>query len=103
MTTDEMYFSFLTAEMKCDNEALNVADQQNAHSAAVAANVVVELYRLMSRQDELHQKILTFSVSHDHQAVKIYDHYALIKGKEIIFYRHLIHHFSLISQDEEKR
>ena len=103
VATDEMYFPFLTAEVKCGNEALNVADRQNAHSAAVAANAVVELYRLVSRQDELHQKILTFSVSHDHQAVKIYGHYALIKGKETTFYRHLIHHFSLISRDGEER
>ena len=43
---DEMYFPFLTAEVKCGNEALNIADRQNAHSAAVAVNAVVELYRL---------------------------------------------------------
>lgn len=103
VATDEMYFPFLTAEVKCGNEALNIADRQNAHSAAIAANAVIELYRLVSRQDELHQKILTFSVSHDHQAVKIYGHYALVKGKETTFYRHLIHHFSLISRDGEER
>ncbi|MCJ1428837.1 hypothetical protein MMC29_006748 [Sticta canariensis] len=103
VATDEMYFPFLTAEVKCGNEALNIADRQNAHSAAVAANAVVELYRLVSREDELHQRILTFSVSHDHQAVKIYGHYAVIKGKETSFYRHLVHHFSIISQDGKER
>ncbi len=44
-----MYFSFLTAKMKCGNESLNIADRQNAHSVAVAANAIVELYKLMSR------------------------------------------------------
>ena len=94
-----MFFPFLTAEVKCGNEALNIADRQNAHSAAVAANAVVELYRLVSRQDELHRKILTFSVSHDHRAVRIYGHYALIKGKDASFYRHLIQDFSIVNQE----
>ncbi|MCJ1305243.1 hypothetical protein MMC08_008057 [Hypocenomyce scalaris] len=99
VATDEMYFPFLTAEVKCGNDALNIADRQNAHSAAVAANSVVELYRLVSRQDELHQKILTFSVSHDDQTVKIYGHYAVINGKDTSFYRHLLRHFSITDQD----
>ena len=96
---DEMYFPFLTAEVKCGNEALNIADRQNAHSAAVAANAVVELYRLVSRQDELNRKILTFSVSHDHRAVRIYGHYVLINGKDTSFYRHLLRDFSITDQD----
>lgn len=43
MIINEMYFSFLTAKVKCNNEALNIANWQNAHSVAVAANVVIEL------------------------------------------------------------
>ncbi len=88
VATDEMYFPFLTAEVKCGNEALNIADRQNAHSAAVAANAVVELYRLVSRQDELNQKILTLSISHDNEAARMYGHYALIKEKHTLFYRY---------------
>ena len=87
VATDEMYFPFLTAEVKCGNEALNIADRQNAHSAAVAANAIVELYRLVSRADELDRKILTYSISHDNEAVRIYGHYALIKGNQTLFYR----------------
>ncbi|KAL8644824.1 MAG: hypothetical protein Q9210_007051 [Variospora velana] len=103
VATDEMYFPFLTAEVKCGNEALNIADRQNAHSAAVAANAVVELYRLVSRQDELHQKILTFSISHDHRAVRIYGHYVLIDGKDTSFYRHLIQSFDIVNRDGEDK
>ena len=87
VATDEMYFPFLTAEVKCGNEALNIANRQNAHSAAVAANAIVELYRLVSRADELDRKILTYSISHDNEAVRIYGHYALIKGNQTLFYR----------------
>jgi len=98
-----MYFLFLTLEMKCDNEALNIANWQNAHSVVVATNVVVELYRLVSRQDELNQKILTFLVSHDHWAMRIYDHYALINGKDTCFYRHPIRNFDIMDQDDKDK
>ncbi len=103
MATDEMYFPFLTSKVKCDNEALNIADRQNAHSAAVAANAVVELYRLVSRQDELNQKILTFSISHDNEAVRMYEHYALINEKDTSFYRHSIKKFDFISDNGEEK
>lgn len=103
VATDEMYFPFFTSEVKCGNEALNVADRQNAHGAAVAANAVVELYKLVSRHHELHQKILTFSVSHDHRAVRIYGHYVLINGKDTYFYRNLIRDFSITDQDGKEK
>lgn len=60
---------------------------------------MIELYRLVSRQDELYQKILTFLISHDHRAVRIYGHYVLINGKDISFYRHLLQDFSITDQD----
>ncbi|MCJ1425257.1 hypothetical protein MMC29_003145 [Sticta canariensis] len=100
---DEMYFPFLTAEVNCGNEALNIADRQNAHSAAVAANAVVELYRLVSRQDELNRKILTYSISHDNQAVRMYGHYPLIKDDNTLFYRHPIKKFDFTSEDGEEK
>lgn len=103
VATDEMYFPFLTAEVKCGNEALNIADRQNAHSAAVAANAVVELYRLVSRQEELNQKILTFSVSHDNRAVRIYGHYVLIKGKQTLFYREPIDELIFTRKDGQEK
>ncbi len=88
MATDKIYFLFLTAEVKCGNEALNIVDRQNAYSAAVTVNTVVELYRLVSRQDELNQKILTLLISHNNEAVRIYRHYTLIKEKHTLFYRY---------------
>jgi hypothetical protein len=103
VATDEMFFPFLTAEVKCGNEALNIADRQNAHSAAVAVNAVVELYRLVSRQEELNRKILTFSISHDNEAVRMYGHYPLIKDDNTLFYRHPIKKFDFTSEDGEEK
>ena len=103
VATDEMFFPFLTAEVKCGNEALNIADRQNAHSAAVGANAIVELYRLVSRQDELNRKTLTYSISHDNEAVRMYGHYALIKDDNTLFYRHPIKKFDFTSEDGEEK
>ena len=82
-----MYFPFLTAEVKCGNKALNIVDRQNAYSAAVAANAVIELCRLVSRQDELNRKILTYSISYDNEAVRMNGHYTLTKGNHTVWYR----------------
>lgn len=103
VVTDEMYFPFLTAEVECGNEALNIADRQNAHSAAVAANAVVELYRLVSRHDELNQKILTFSIPHDNEAVRVYGHYALIKDKHTLFFRHPVDKLDFTRKDGREK
>jgi len=44
-----MYFPLLITEVKCGNKAFNIADRQNAYNAAVAVNIIVELYKLISR------------------------------------------------------
>lgn len=103
MATDEMYFPFLTSEVKCGNEALNVADRQNAHSASVAVNALIELYRAVGRHDKLHREILAFSISHDNKAVRIYGHYALIKGRDTAFHRHPIHSFDFTALGGQER
>lgn len=88
MATDKMHFPFLTAEVKCGQEGLIIAERQNAYSASIAANAVVELYRVVSRQHELHRQILSFSISHNHRSLDIYGHYALINGEDISFHRY---------------
>lgn len=99
LATAWMYFPFLTCEVKCGNEALNIADRQNAHSGSVAVKQILHLYREVSRESELHLKILAFSVSHDHNALRIYGHYPLIDGDQTFFYRHPIHKFDFTALD----
>ena len=57
----------------------------------------------MFRQEELNQKILIFSILHNHRAVKTHDYYAVIIEKKIFFYRYLIHDFSIINLHEKKK
>jgi hypothetical protein len=99
MATWQMYFPFLTCELKCGAVGLDIADRQNAHSMTLAVRGVVELFRYVKREKEIHQEILAFSISHDHGSVRIYGHYALINGIETTFYRHPIDEFFLTARD----
>ena len=99
VATYRMYFPFLTCEVKCGAAALDVADRQNAHSMTIAVRSVIELYKAVKQEKELHRKILAFSISHDHSAVRIYGHYAVINDNETTFYRHPIKKFDFTSEE----
>ena len=98
-----MYLPFLTCEVKCGIAALDIADRQNAHSMTLAVRGIVELFRLVKRENELHREILAFSISHDHRTVRIYSYYSVINGKNTAFYRHPIHEFSFIALDGKEK
>jgi hypothetical protein len=103
MATWQMYFPFLTCEVKCGAAALDVADRQNAHSMTLAVRGVVELFRMVKRGKELHREILAFSVSHDHRTVRIYGHYPVLDGEKTTFYRHAIHTFDFTSLNGKEK
>ncbi|KAG8415721.1 hypothetical protein J3458_009544 [Metarhizium acridum] len=103
MGTYYMYFPFLTCEVKCGAAALDVADRQNAHSMTLAVRGVVELFRAVKRENEVHRQILAFSISHDHRLVRIYGHYPVIDGKDTKYYRHPIHEFSFTALDGKEK
>lgn len=103
MATWRMYFPFLTCEVKCGAAALDVADRQNAHSMTLAVRGVVELFRIVKREKELHREILAFSVSHDDHTVRIYGHYPVIDGEKTTFYRHSIHDFTFTALDGKEK
>jgi hypothetical protein len=69
----------------------------------LAVRGLVELFRLMKREKELHREILAFSVSYDHRTVRIYGHYPVIDGKKTTFYRHPIKTFDFTSEDSKEK
>ena len=85
-----MFFPFLAAEVKSGNQLIRVADRQTLHCGSVAANAVVQLYRAINRQHELNREVLGFSISHNHNMVCLWAHYAVIDGDTTQFYRHQI-------------
>jgi hypothetical protein len=103
MATWQMHFLFLTCEVKCGAAALDVADRQNALSMTLAVRGIVELFRLVKHQEELHQEILAFSFSHDHQTVRIYGHYSIIDGNKTTFFRHPIYTFDFMALDGKEK
>ena len=99
VATYRIYFPFLTCEVKCGAAALDIADRQNAHSMTIAVRGIIELYKAVKREKELHREILAFSISHDHDSIRIYGHYAIIENEKTTFYRHPIHKFSFTALD----
>ncbi|KAH8746537.1 hypothetical protein F5883DRAFT_700582 [Diaporthe sp. PMI_573] len=103
MATYLIYFPFLTCEVKCGAAPLEIADRQNAHSGTLAAQAIVELFRLVKREVEVNRQILSFTISHDHRFVRIYGHYPIIDGEDIEFYRHPTHEFSFAALDGKQK
>lgn len=103
VATYRICFPFLTCEVKCGASALDVADRQNAHSMTLAVRGVVELYKAVKREKDLHREILAFSISHDHSSVRIYGHYPIIEEDKITFYRHPIHKFDFTALDGKEK
>lgn len=58
---------------------------------------------MVSREKELHREGLAFSFSHDHEAVRIYAHYAMNDGNRTSFYRYQIHKSDVIALDGIER
>jgi hypothetical protein len=69
----------------------------------LAVRGIVELFRLVKRETKLHGEILAFSISHDHQTVRIYGHYPIIDRKKITFYRHPIRTFDFTELDGKEK
>ena len=69
----------------------------------MAVRGVVDLFRLVKREKELHQEILAFSISHNDRTVRIYSHYLVINGKDTTYYHHLIHTFDFIALDGKEK
>lgn len=103
MATFYTYFPFLTCEVECGTGALDVADRQNAHSMTLAVRAITELYRAIKREDEVHRKILGFSISHDHNSVRIFGHYPVIDEKTTKYYRHPIRQFDFTELDGKEK
>jgi len=57
----------------------------------------------MSSEERLHREILAFSISHDHETVRIYGHYAMIDGNKTTPHRHPIHELDFTELDGKEK
>lgn len=103
MATYDMYFPFLTYEVKCGDTDPTITNRQNMHSASVSVKGLVELFKRVGWEGKLDREVLAFSISHNQDAVQIYGHYASIDGIEARFYRHEIAKFYFDAADGENK
>lgn len=107
--TPELSFPFLICEAKPAAVGLNEADRQNIHSGSIAVRAIFMLYQeafgqaAPHRVHELYGKILVFSISHNHDQVSLYGHFAVAESSSLKFHRYLINLFSLTAQDGENQ
>lgn len=97
---EEIYFPFLTSEIKCGKQGLDLADRPNAHSMTIALRGIVDLYRRANRALEVHGRALGFSISHDDQFAKIYVHYPEIDGDRTTFWRETVKVITLADNED---
>ncbi|KAK5069380.1 hypothetical protein LTR51_008630 [Lithohypha guttulata] len=91
---EDIYFPFLTSEVKCGKQGLDLADRPNAHSMTIALRAIVDIYRKAGRSSDVHRRALTYSISHDDNGVRIYAHYPEIDGDKITFWRETLKEYS---------
>jgi hypothetical protein len=103
LATWRIYFPFFTCEVKCGLGGLDIADRQNANSMTLSVRGLVELFRFLKREKELHRRILAFSISHNNMNVRIYGHYPVIDGDKTVFYRHPIKNFDFTSEEGKEK
>ena len=103
MGTHYMYFPVLTSEVKSGTAGLDIADRQNAHSMGIAVRAIVLIFQLARKHIKLHRKLLTFSISHDHQTVRLHGWYPVINGDSYRIYRHLIHSFNIVAMEGQEK
>jgi len=99
----QIYFSFLTCEIKYSAAALNITDRQNTYSMTLAVKGIIRLFKIVNRKQELYRKILAFLFSYNHQTVRIYGYYLIINREKTTFYCHPIYEFSFTILDSKEK
>lgn len=98
-----MYFPFFACEAKCEIGDINVADKQNTHSINIVVQGIVKLFELTKCKEDLHHKIIAFSILHNGKHVRIYGYYAVIKDDAAKIYRHFIKDFDFTTEKGKEK
>jgi len=101
--TYNMYLPFLAVEVKCGAAALDIADRQNAHSMGVAVRGLIELFRLVGREKELHCETNGFSISYNNEEVRIYGYYPVINGAKATVHRRTMRKFNFTELEGKEK
>lgn len=97
-STYYMYFPFFATEVKCGTSGLVIADRQNAHTMGVIVRGILLLYRLAGKESQLHNKPVAYSMSHDHQMVRLTGWGPVINGDFFTVHPFSIHSFDVTAR-----
>ena len=100
---EDIYFPFLTAEVKCGKQGLDLADKPNIHSMTIQMRGIVDLYRKINRPNDVHGRVLGFSISHDDNGERIHAYYPEIDGDETTYWRETLKEFGVGSDNGKDR
>ncbi|KAK5311994.1 hypothetical protein LTR93_011507 [Exophiala xenobiotica] len=100
---EDIYFPFLTSEVKCGKQGLDLADRPNAHSMTVALRGIVDVFRKANRASEVHGRALGYSISHDDRSVRIYARYPEVEGENTLYFRETIKELNVGDEMGEHR
>ncbi|KAM0458221.1 hypothetical protein ACHAPV_001596 [Trichoderma viride] len=89
MGTSHMFFPCFS----CEIGSFEIARRQNTHNMTIGMRAVVDLFRGVKRESEVHRQILAFSISHDSCEAEIVAHYPVILGETTEFYQQVIASF----------
>ncbi|GAA85355.1 similar to An07g06920 [Aspergillus luchuensis] len=99
---EDMLFPFLACEVKSVKSTtgnLMIAERQNAHTLTRCLRGVVELFKLLGCENELHRRILGFSFCHDQEQVQVFAHFPVVETAEpTSYYRVRIGKWSILDK-----
>lgn len=98
-----MHFFFFTCEVKCNLAKLDIADWQNLHNIILAIRDIVELFRLTNCAHELHREVLAFSIFYDYEIIRIYEHFPIIEGTRVTYWRHVLRKYDFTKRKSMKK
>lgn len=94
----DVYWPFLVVECKKPGGDMGAADDANMLSSSIMIKELVKLYNYSDSDLELDGVILGFSISHDHDKIIFYSHYAeLAANNQVVYHRRHEKTFSICS------
>lgn len=100
---DDIYFPFLTGEVKSGRQGLEFADRPNSHSMTIVLRGIVDLFCRLDRSADVHRRVLGFSISHDDNRAHIYAHYPEINGDNTTYWRETLRDISFENDRGKER
>lgn len=104
--SEKLYYPFLICEVESSRPGIQESERQAMHSGSIAVKALVQLYLRNGNAEELSGRILVFSVSQNHDTVKIFGHFAMVVGDVVTYHRQSIYEANLnaiLTEDEWTR